>query len=263
MSGRSGGGGLPGTRHGRGVLLGSVSHYVVRHAPCSVLVKKRSPVRDYRTLLGLDGSTHSDAALQWLGGIALLPETRIRVVIMAERSKASSTREDEEPRVNGRKIGARRENIDGSRSLLCHDRAPVTRETKTPIGTSRPAIPLPIGPPMPVERTGLANTNEDLRPDFLHALDPAHHGWDRPLDLRPPRCAGDGDDSVGGGYFSTLGIPGAESVASTAATRLCTVRFCMAFSDSAVALNSSPLVRLTTVSLAVSKLIRLRFRTAS
>ena len=79
-----------------GFLLGSVSHYVVRHAPCSVLVKKRSPVRDYRTLLGLDGSAHSDAALQWLGGIALLPETRIRVVVMAERSKASSTREDED-----------------------------------------------------------------------------------------------------------------------------------------------------------------------
>jgi len=59
-----------------------------------VLVTKRSPVRDYRTLLALDGSAHSDAALQWLGGIALLPETRIRVVVMAERSKASSTRED-------------------------------------------------------------------------------------------------------------------------------------------------------------------------
>ena len=36
----------------------------------------------------------SDAALQSLGGIALLPETRLRVVVMAERSKASSSRED-------------------------------------------------------------------------------------------------------------------------------------------------------------------------
>ena len=79
MSGQSGGLGLPGTRHGCRV---------------PVLVAKRSPVRDYRTLLTLDGSTHSDVALQSLGGIALLPETRIRVVVMAECSKASSTRED-------------------------------------------------------------------------------------------------------------------------------------------------------------------------
>jgi nucleotide-binding universal stress UspA family protein len=51
-------------------------------------------MRDHRILLALDGSAHSDAALQWLGGLALSPETRIRVVVVAERSKASSTRED-------------------------------------------------------------------------------------------------------------------------------------------------------------------------
>ena len=79
-----------------GFLLGSVSHYVVRHAPCSVLVAKRAPARDARILLALDGSAHSDAALQWLGALALSPETRIRVVVVVERSKAASIREDSE-----------------------------------------------------------------------------------------------------------------------------------------------------------------------
>jgi nucleotide-binding universal stress UspA family protein len=77
-----------------GFLLGSVSHYVVRHAPCSVLVAKRPPMRDYRILLAMDGSAHSDAALQWLGAIALSPaETRIHVVVVAERPKAASIAE--------------------------------------------------------------------------------------------------------------------------------------------------------------------------
>ena len=86
-------------RESRGALephVGSVSHYVVRHAPCSVLVAKRAPTRDARILLALDGSAHSDAALQWLGALALSPETRIRVVVVVERSKAASIREDSE-----------------------------------------------------------------------------------------------------------------------------------------------------------------------
>jgi nucleotide-binding universal stress UspA family protein len=80
----------------KGFLLGSVSHYVVRHAPCSVLVAKRAPTRDARILLALDGSAHSDAALQWLGALALSPETRIRVVVVVERSKPDSIREGSE-----------------------------------------------------------------------------------------------------------------------------------------------------------------------
>ena len=77
-----------------GFLLGSVSHYVVRHAPCSVLVAKHPLIRDFRVLLALDGSARSDAALQWLGTLALLPETQIRVVVVVERSKAASIRGD-------------------------------------------------------------------------------------------------------------------------------------------------------------------------
>lgn len=77
-----------------GFLLGSISHYVVRHAPCSVLVAKHPLMRDSRILLALDGSTHSDAALQWLGALALSPDTQIRVVVVVERSKAASIRED-------------------------------------------------------------------------------------------------------------------------------------------------------------------------
>jgi len=80
----------------RGVLLGSISHCVVRHAPCSVLVAKRAPTRDARILLALDGSAHSDAALQWLGALVLSPETRIRVVVVVERSRAAVIREDSE-----------------------------------------------------------------------------------------------------------------------------------------------------------------------
>lgn len=77
-----------------GFLLGSISRYVVRHAPCSVLVAKRPPGCDFRILLALDGSAHSDAALQWLCGLALSPETRIRVVVVVERPKPSPIGED-------------------------------------------------------------------------------------------------------------------------------------------------------------------------
>ena len=77
-----------------GFLLGSISHYVVRHASCSVLVAKCPLMRDPRVLIALDGSAYSDAALQWLGALDLSPETRIRVVVVVERSKPSSIRED-------------------------------------------------------------------------------------------------------------------------------------------------------------------------
>jgi nucleotide-binding universal stress UspA family protein len=77
-----------------GFLLGSISHYVVRHAPCSVLVAKHPPMRDSRILLALDGSANSDAALKWLCSLSLSLDTQVRVVVVAERSKAASIRED-------------------------------------------------------------------------------------------------------------------------------------------------------------------------
>jgi nucleotide-binding universal stress UspA family protein len=79
-----------------GFLLGSVSHYVVRHAACSVLVAKHPPPPAYRVLLALDGSAHAEAALQWLCRLALSPDTAVCVVIVAEPSPALSMREDAE-----------------------------------------------------------------------------------------------------------------------------------------------------------------------
>jgi nucleotide-binding universal stress UspA family protein len=80
-----------------GFLLGSVSHYVVRHAPCSVLVAKHSPRLPYRVLLALDGSAYSEAALQWLCSLALSPDTWIRIVVVVDRAKTSSMGGDLEP----------------------------------------------------------------------------------------------------------------------------------------------------------------------
>ena len=73
-----------------GFLLGSVSRYVVRYAPCSVLVAKRPVMRNSRILVALDGSPHSDAALKWLCGLPFSPETMVRVVVVAGRLTASS-----------------------------------------------------------------------------------------------------------------------------------------------------------------------------
>jgi nucleotide-binding universal stress UspA family protein len=77
-----------------GFLLGSVSHYVVRHAPCSVLVARHPPRPEYRILLALDGSRHSEAALRWLSGLALSPAIRIHVVVVVEGWTASSLGEE-------------------------------------------------------------------------------------------------------------------------------------------------------------------------
>jgi nucleotide-binding universal stress UspA family protein len=52
----------------KGLLLGSVSHQVVTHAQCPVVVVPRSPVRAEPTnaiVVGVDGSTHAQAALKW------------------------------------------------------------------------------------------------------------------------------------------------------------------------------------------------------
>jgi len=50
----------------RGFLLGSVSHAVAAHAPCSVLVVKAGRPRAAKWLLAADGSRSSEAALRWV-----------------------------------------------------------------------------------------------------------------------------------------------------------------------------------------------------
>jgi nucleotide-binding universal stress UspA family protein len=49
-----------------GFLLGSVSHKVATHAPCSVLVVKGSRPAITKWLLAVDGSTPSEAAMEWV-----------------------------------------------------------------------------------------------------------------------------------------------------------------------------------------------------
>jgi nucleotide-binding universal stress UspA family protein len=63
--------------HGRSrlaqILIGSVSHNVAKHAPCSVLVVRDTGPRRGRLLLAIDGSPQSDRAVQCLERLPLPP----------------------------------------------------------------------------------------------------------------------------------------------------------------------------------------------
>jgi nucleotide-binding universal stress UspA family protein len=59
--------GSRGQSHMRGLLLGSVSQYVIHHAPCSVRIGRRcddSRKRPIRILIGVDGSENAKAAVR-------------------------------------------------------------------------------------------------------------------------------------------------------------------------------------------------------
>ncbi|HXZ43241.1 MAG TPA: universal stress protein [archaeon] len=80
-------------------LLGSVSHKIVRCAPCSVLIARSSVERLQRVLLGVDGSVHADAAAKFVADLFLPREVSIHLCTVAEEpifgpAKAGRTPEE-------------------------------------------------------------------------------------------------------------------------------------------------------------------------
>ncbi len=74
-----------------GMILGSVSIEVARHAPCAVLVTKGSP-RPVRTaVVAIDGSANALAAARWLAALPLDRGVRVHLVAVAERPRYPSS----------------------------------------------------------------------------------------------------------------------------------------------------------------------------
>ncbi len=65
-------------------LLGSVSHKIVRCAPCSVLIARSSVERLQRVLLGVDGSVHADAAANFVADLLIPRDVSIHLCTVAE-----------------------------------------------------------------------------------------------------------------------------------------------------------------------------------
>jgi nucleotide-binding universal stress UspA family protein len=70
-------------------LLGGVAHKVIKYAPCSVLVAKRTTEAVNRVLVPLDGSKHSDETVQSLLRMPLPP--RAEVLVMAVLQSFAAT----------------------------------------------------------------------------------------------------------------------------------------------------------------------------
>lgn len=66
------------------LLLGSVSHQVVRCAPCSVLIARGPVERLQRILLGVDGSVHAAAAAHFVADLLLPREVSLHLCSVAE-----------------------------------------------------------------------------------------------------------------------------------------------------------------------------------
>lgn len=77
-----------------GMLLGSIAHKVVEHAPCPVVVVPDDPAPDEprgRLVVGVDGSRAAEAALGWAAREAVARGAELEVVVVWDR--------DREPRV--------------------------------------------------------------------------------------------------------------------------------------------------------------------
>ena len=70
-------------------LLGSVAHKVIKYAPCSVLVAKRTTEAVNRVLVPLDGSKHSDETVQFLLRMPLPPRAEVLVMVVLQSFAAT------------------------------------------------------------------------------------------------------------------------------------------------------------------------------
>ena len=73
------------------LLMGSVSTYVLHHAPCSVLVAHRSPTGSGKVLVGADGSDSAASAIQMVSEVLDRSRCSVKVATVVAQPWASSS----------------------------------------------------------------------------------------------------------------------------------------------------------------------------
>ena len=112
----------------RRLLMGSVSHAVVRRARCPVLVVQRHGVKIRHIVVGLDGSTNSRRALAFVATLDPPRNGRVTLVSVVEPTRLSSTGRmpasiratlaDEVRRINAERKAQARGNLEDAVALL-------------------------------------------------------------------------------------------------------------------------------------------------